>query len=1397
MTDRKNRQSRKVSHGAGRQPGGTADADVAADTFPVVAVGASAGGLNAFRMFLERIPGDCRMAFILIQHLDPTHASMMADLLAGHTDLAVQEAADGMRIERGHIYTMPPGAYLSVRGDALQVSKPGGKQGVRLPFDFFLRSMAQAFGERAVCVVLSGAGTDGSVGLRAIKEHNGLVVAQEPSEAEHDGMPRSALATDAVDRVLPVGEIAGILVEYSHGRRAEAFKEKSPARGHTDADLTAVVDLLRDKTAHDFSQYKPGTLQRRIQRRMVLSGVSDNGQYLDLLKREPRELEFLAKDLLINVTNFFRDPAVFEFLAEQTIPELVRQNAPHQPIRIWVPGCSTGEEPYSIAMLVFEEIAKLGVRAKVQVFASDVDADAITTAREGLYPESIERDVSPARLTQFFTKEDHHYRVIPELRSAVIFAVQDVLADPPFARLDMISCRNLLIYLSPEAQDKVLRLFHFSLLDDGKLLLGSSETVGDPGNLFRPIDRTQRLYQRVGSLRPGEVDFPISRGRSAGLTAPSDTPGRPARGARLGEIARNALLEAHAPPSALINARHEVLYYVGQTDRYLQVVPGEPSRDLLLMARDGLRSKLRIALRQATQQTPRTPVRVEARMKREGAPVAVGITVQPVPDNGDTLFVVSFSDRPAKSRQATGEGRQGDEAGDTSPARLAEVERELEATRVELRSALQELELWSDDQRAINEEALSVNEEAQATNEELMTSKEELQSLNEELATLNNQLQMALDGQREAANDLQNILYSSDVATLFLDRDFNIRFFTPAAKSHFRIISSDIGRPLADLTPRIPDDTLFAEAHAVLERGAPTHSEIEDGGGGWYVRRIMPYRTDDGRIEGVVVTFIDISELKAAQQKIDAARAYSDSIVDNIRSPLLVLDDTAVVVSGNDAFYRSFAVAPEQVIGHPFAQVVRGHVPDPTDLLTFLEQVRSGTASVDEVVVEAELPTLGPRTLIVGAGLIKDDLDGSTRILLAIEDDTARRHAARALEDAKQQAEQANLAKSHFLAAASHDLRQPLQTLSLLQGLMGRKVREADVMKLVTLMDATLGAMSGMLNTLLDINQLEAGMVEPEVATFPVEDLLLRLQTEFGYHAAASGLGLRVARSGLCVRSDPRLLEQLIRNLLANAVKYTPRGKVLLGCRRHGDMLRIEVWDTGIGIPREQLDAIFQEFHQIGNPARERSLGLGLGLAIVRRLSSLLGHGVTVRSCVGRGSVFAVDVPLGRPEDVPPRSRSRRRHEAFSSGGGSGTVLIVEDDPDVRDTLALVFRNSGFVTCTAQDGIEAGELLAPGRPTPVLLVIDYDLPNGVNGLQVVEKLRGEARREIPAIILTGDITSKTSSAISRHGHTRLVKPVKLAELIGVTSELLQNRASPDASSPTRNSREDPRGPPPR
>jgi two-component system CheB/CheR fusion protein len=1241
----------------------------------VVGIGASSGGLEACTKLLDALPTPTDMAFVLVQHLDPTHPSMLVELLAEHTAMTVLQAENGMTILPEHLYVIPPGAYLSSSGGVLRLSKPNVPRGARLPFDFLLESLATEYRERAICVVLSGNGADGTIGLRAVRDAGGLVLAQDPAESGYDGMPSSAIATGLVDQV---GGVAAIADALAHRRLGSPLVSAPLSDGASAAPdpVLAIIELLRSGGRHDFTLYKRGTLERRIERRMELTygnagpdcggnvakareraeGPTDKMRgYLARLRTDPTELDLLAKDLLIHVTSFFRDPAAYEALAKQVIPSLLQGRLADQPLRIWVAGCSTGEEVYSLVILFREAAASSGqdgqsANFKLQVFASDIDAAAVATAREGLYPPGIASDVSAARLARFFTKEDGNgYRVLPDLRASVVFAVQDLLTDPPFSRLDLISCRNLMIYLGPEAQTKSVSLFHFALKTGGVLLLGSAETVGETDDRFELIDKGARLYRHVGRRRPGDLSFAATTadipqvGRVSRLAGPA---GILSRQMVQAQLCRQAVLDQHAPAAVLCNARHECLYSLGPIDRYLRVAPGHVTWDVLAMARGALRTRLRTALTRAAQGGSRVAL-PGGRVSLDGRAIPFTIDVQPLSSDGEMLFLICFVDTPASARASPGAASSRD------ASRIAELERDLEAARAELEEGARGLEASDEEQRAINEEALSVNEEYQSTNEELLTSKEELQSLNEELTVLNNQLQETLERQRTTANDLQNVLYSTDVATLFLDRALNIRFFTPATKALFNVIPTDVGRPLVDLQSLATDTDLPADAEAVLESLQPVEREVETAGGTWFRRRILPYRTETHGVEGVVITFNDI---------------------------------------------------------------------------------------------------------------------------------TRRKKAAAALEEAKADAEAANLAKSRFLAAASHDLRQPLQTLALLQGLLAKAVIGDKAISLVKRQDETLESLSGMLDTLLDLNKIEAGVVKAELKDCQIGSLLNRLCDEFAYHAQAKGLSLSVVPCSVVIRTDPKLLEQILRNLVSNALKYTDRGRVLLGCRRRGSTLQIEVWDTGIGIPERELQAVFDEYHQIGNEARERERGLGLGLSIVQRLCALLGHRVAVRSKPGKGSVFVIEVPcvpnalsLAQHQLSPPAVELARL-VAPSDGSRTGRILVVEDAPDLRNLLHQVLQDEGHQVDVAPTGQEAVDKVVSGSFRPDLVVADYNLPGGMTGLQVAGRLR-ESLPDVPVIILTGDISTATLQDVTWHGFMLLLKPVKPLELIRTIEGMLLHSSS--------------------
>lgn len=1180
----------------------------------ILAIGASAGGLAAFRKFLEALPAEGGFAVLFVQHLDPDHQSLLAELLAPHTPLTVCTAAEGMRIEAAHLYIIPPGAALAVHAGVLRLTPPTERHGARLPFDFLLRSLAEGpRAELTMAVVLSGSGEDGKEGTLALRARGGFVVAQDPAEAEFDGMPSAAIAAGAVDAVLPVAAIPEALLRH--------LREAPPVR---DQQLARIIALLRARTDHDFAPYKPGTLRRRIERRIGLLGCADTAAYAARLEADPAEQGQLVKDLLIHVTGFFRDPDVFEALAASAIPGLVAAHPPARPLRVWVVACSTGEEAWSLAMLFHEAIAADGRGIRLQIFASDKDADSVAQARHAVYPASVAQDVSAERLAAFFAPEEGGFRVVADLRALVVFSVQDAITDPPFSRLDFVSCRNLLIYLRPEAQARLTSLFRFALRPGGLLLLGVAETVAD-GLGFEVVTAGQRLWRREGRVPPAEPGL-LAGGADGVRPAPRQA--MALRDARLAELFRRLVLLHHAPACVLVDRTGNCLHSLGPVERQLVHARGPATQDIVALARPVLRARLRAALEEAR--------RKGSEVVRDPAAAPV-IEVRPVTEEGEAMFLVCFLDQTEPPPRVRGV-RSGSKGG--------ALERELAVTRAELRGAIRELEAAAEDQRAAKEEALSVNEEYQSTNEELLTSKEELQSLNEELTVLNGQLQETLEASRTATDDLQNVLYSTEVATLFLDPQLRIRFFTPATRAVFGVMPGDVGRPLSDLRSIAVDAMLFDDAAAAARGEAAPPREVEAPGGIWFSRRAQPYRAHGGAAEGVVVTYNDI---------------------------------------------------------------------------------------------------------------------------------TARRAASEALEEAMRQAEEANAAKSRFLGAASHDLRQPLQSLTLLQNLLARTVEGEEAHRLVALLVPTLASMAGILDGLLDLNQIEAGALVPRPVDIAVGPVLSGLASEFGHLAAARGLTLRSVPCGLFVRSDPRLLEQILRNLLSNALKYTHEGRVLLGCRRRGGVLSIEVWDTGIGIPPADLPLVFEEYRQLDNAARERTKGFGLGLAIVHRLAGLLGHPLQVRSEPGRGSVFSLDVALA---EAPQPWHEGAVAAPFQRAAG---ILVVEDDAEIRDLLAVLLRAEGYRVWAAADGAEALGLLAPGGPLPDLLLTDQALPGGLDGRGLALQMRGQLGERLPVILLTAD-TSEAGEELAQW--TRLRKPVGPTELVATVRRLLDATAGARPDRPT-------------
>ncbi len=848
----------------------------------VVGIGASAGGLEAISQLLAGIPDDSGMAYVIIQHLDPTHKSALVEILARRTSLPIQEVTEDIKAEPNHIYVIPPGQYLSIEGRVLKLSEPQDPRGSRMAIDYFLTSLAENACEFGIGVVLSGTGSDGTAGLQEIKHYGGLTVVQDPGEAEHTGMPQSAMDAVHVDYVIPAGEIGSQLKRYvefcqTHGPLSAQSVAKSEQ-----TDLSPILDLLRKEIKHDFRRYRKNTLMRRIQRRMGLHQLDQLSDYQVLLADNSKERDALRCDLLIGVTRFFRNPEAWEVLEEKVVrPMLERERK--SPLRVWCAGCATGEEAYSIAMLLLEQVGADRRKLPFQIFATDVAEDALTFARTGLYPEAIMKDVPLERLRRFFKKEPDGYRVSKQLRDSVVFANQNVLAQPPFARLDLILCRNLLIYLEREAQDRVMNVFQFALKDGGVLFQGSSESIGQMADLFVPISKKHRISRRneLKAWPPAGGDF------AANIQPLPEFSARERKVQRnqyhsggIAAAVQRQLLQQMNHGIIVVNRENRVLFAEGEADSYVQFGLGELAAelpDVMEIARKGIKAKLRAALRKIW--SGQTSLTMEARVQRDGTFHSCEIRISKLagrPDDDAAALVIftPLSDATPKlqrpERTASDEEltqSQAESRSIVAEQSLMELEHELTITREQLNSSITELESANEELKAANEEAMTMNEELQSSNEELETSKEELQSLNEELSTLNSQLEIKVDELEDTTNDLQNLLTSSDIPTVFLDTHFRIRRYTPSCSDLFHFISGDIGRPLADISARFDDPDLLADAEAVLRDLQPRQKQVTSNEGKrHYRRRLLPYRTEDNRIQGVVMTLSDVTDLLEAQE---------------------------------------------------------------------------------------------------------------------------------------------------------------------------------------------------------------------------------------------------------------------------------------------------------------------------------------------------------------------------------------------------------------------------------------------------------------------------------------------------------------------------------------------------
>lgn len=893
--------------------------------FPVVGIGASAGGLATFETFFSSMPEDIDpgMAFVLVQHLAPDHKSILTEIIQGYTHMQVFEAEDGMAVRPNCVYIIPPNRDMAFLSGTLQLLEPSEPRGHRLPIDFFFRSLAQDQRERAICVVLSGTGSDGTLGVRAIKGEGGMVIVQDPNSTEHDGMPRSAIATGMVDYVLPVAEMPGQLmkyVAYVFGKPNRVQPIPSPK---TDSALKKIFVLLRTQTGNDFSQYKPSTIYRRIERRMAIQQIETIEDYVRFLHQSPGEVEELYRDLLIGVTNFFRDPDAFKSFEQLAVPKMFAGKQAGSSIRVWVPCCSTGEEAYTIAILLHEYMEAQRHRCRVQVFATDIDNYAIANARAGVYPASIASDLSQERLARFFTAEGDgsSYRVNKDIRDMLIFSEQNVIKDPPFSKLDLISCRNFLIYLDKEMQKKLINLFHYALNVGGFLFLGGSENVSGNDDLFDAIDRKSRLFQSREDILSaqriaGERFFPLI---AAKVQASLNTDGNMAIPVKLSlrEIAEQAILQQEGLAGALVNKRGDVLYIHGRTGMYLEPAPGETDiNNIIKMAREGLRNELTTALHRAAEKKEAVSC-LGLHVKTNDHFTTVNLFIRPVEESlADAFETPLYLVVMEKAPQPDLEPPSGSEQSLSGNLQIEKLKQQLRAKEEYLQAANEELETANEELSSSNEEMQSVNEELQSTNEELETSREELQSINEELSTVNMELQVKVTELSRLNNDMNNMLTGTGIATVFVDVQMRILRFTPNATEIINLIQSDLGRPVSHLVSNLAGyDSLVEDVQSVLNTLVYKEVDVQTKGGKWFTMRIQPYRTMDNAIEGAVITFVDITEKKYMRDALAVSELRFRRLFETSKDGILILDaETGKIENVNKFMTDMLGYSEEQLI---------------------------------------------------------------------------------------------------------------------------------------------------------------------------------------------------------------------------------------------------------------------------------------------------------------------------------------------------------------------------------------------------------------------------------------------------------------------------------------------------
>ena len=1200
----------------------------------IVGIGASAGGLEAVTELLENLPEKTGMAFVYVQHLDPTHKSLLTPILSRVARIPVQEAKQGTRVEADRLYIIPPNKNMFIEKRVLRLVTRIGGEGRLVSIDNFFRSLAADQKNRSIGVILSGNASDGVLGLEAIKGEGGITFAQNEKSARHPSMPHNAIVSGAADHTLVPADIARELDKISRHPYVAPGLASSQDPGmlfgqKEQESLERIFAMLRVKSGVDFSQYKPATLKRRIKRRMVLQKIEILPEYTSYLKDNPAEIEALFQDMLISVTEFFRDRETFDYLKKHVFPVIARAHPGGEPIRIWSAGCATGEEAYSLAISMMEFMEDSKRKIAFQIFGSDLNEGSILKARAGIYPASIATDVSTERLRRFFTKVNGNYQISKAIRDVCVFAKQDIINDPPFSQLDLITCRNLLIYLEAAAQKRILPIFHYALKASGFLMLGKSEGVGEYTDLFLAKQKAHKIYAKKASSRRTHFR-PFEAGDSGAATSDPHTPekakehrkgatGYPSLEGELSKDVDRILLSAgFAPPSVVIDEGMQVVQFRGHLAPYLNFPTGKATWSLLKMAREDLTMELRAAITDAKKKQ-KTILRNDVAFLHSGHARTLTIEVIPLKHLGGSerhlLIVFRPGDALAPKEESVLDGARGGR-NKHADRQVEKLERELATVKEHLRAALEEEESAREEFQSVNEEVVSSNEELQSTNEELETAKEELQSTNEELVTVNEELQTRNAQLSQTNNDLSNVLSSANVPIIIVDRELRIRRLTPTAEKSLRILPSDIGRSIADIKLPIRFPELRGLLIDVIESVQPQHQEVEDEEGRWHTLWVRPYQTWDNKIDGAVITLIDINEIKQGQRKLEQSLSYAQGILGTMREPLLVLDKDLRVKTANAAFYAMFPATSKDTEGMHIYELGNRQWDTP-HLRKALEKILPLQSTLQDMEVSFDSPGIGRKVMFLNAQKLVQSDGKEELVLLAMEDVTDHR----LLQERN----------DTFVSMASHELKTPVTTIKTLVQILQKRFEESEdtvLVEYLTRMDHQIEQLMKLVTDLLDASKIKAKKFELEEKPFDLDLLVMEIVKDCRLLSPQHAIEVQ-GKTNATIRGDRNSLSRVFINLIVNAIKYSPQAqKIIVTLSKTTTSVCVSIQDFGIGIEKRHQEKIFERFFQITNEGGQNFTGLGIGLYITAAIVRQHKGRIWVESKKKKGSTFFVTLPL-------------------------------------------------------------------------------------------------------------------------------------------------------------------------